>query len=330
MVTPKHRQWLVLVIVLAIGNNIEAENHPTANQSPEWLQWKNKDGGNNHFYALTLRRHRSAFEAELESLSYLGTHLVSIQSEAEERFLFKHFAEQNNANFLWIGLNRKNLQSPFQWYDGQPCKYLNFTEDSNTLPDEDLQKTAGFGLRRTNATSGLFNWTPISIISISDPSQGYLGIIETPLDPEVAILKYRPPGTLALGLSNPGITASRNLLSSLPTTSPENSRLSKDGSTFWLELVDGSRLLGTFPPDTHIPIQIAGQSVLTKITMISAFRHLPDTNRHEFSFADGSKSTVEASAINFPFRTIFGSFSMPMSLIRNGVKVDPDSFSTND
>ena len=330
MVTPKQRHWLVLVIVLAIGNSIEAENHPAANRSPEWVQWKNKDDGNNHFYALTLRRHRSAFEAELESLSYLGTHLVSVQSEAEERFLLQHFAEQSHANLLWIGLNRKNLQSPYQWYDGQICRYLNFTEDSNTLPDEDFQKTAGFCLRRTGAASGLFNWTPISIISRSDPSQGYFGIMETRLDPEVAVLKYRTSATPALGLSNPGLPTNRNLLSSLPATSPQNSKISKNGATFWLELVDGSRLRVTLPAEAHIPIQIAGQSVLIKITMISAFRHLPDTNHHEFRFVDGSKSTLESSAITLPFRTIFGSFSMPMSLIRNGVKVDPESLSTND
>lgn len=66
-----------------------------------------------------------------------GAHLVSINDEAEHKWLI----EMYGSGFFWIGLNDKNKEGEWQWDGGEPITYerweLNELFPDNTLTDEE-------------------------------------------------------------------------------------------------------------------------------------------------------------------------------------------------
>lgn len=83
------------------------------------IQWPISAGGNGHFY--TIGTVLLWDQADAEAVS-LGGHLVAVNSQAEQDFLFSHF----NGPFFsyWIGLTDQSSFGNFQWTTGEP---LNFT-----------------------------------------------------------------------------------------------------------------------------------------------------------------------------------------------------------
>ncbi|MDJ0903037.1 MAG: PQQ-dependent sugar dehydrogenase [Xenococcus sp. MO_188.B8] len=61
-------------------------------------------------------------EAQAEATS-LGGDLVTINDEAEEKWLRENFSETEQ---LWIGLNDAETEGQFQWSSGQPVTYTNW------------------------------------------------------------------------------------------------------------------------------------------------------------------------------------------------------------
>ena len=65
-------------------------------------------------------------EAEAFSVS-LGGHLVAINSDAENAFLFDRFGDPDPGNFgIWIGLSDATSEGHFIWSNGDPVTYTNW------------------------------------------------------------------------------------------------------------------------------------------------------------------------------------------------------------
>jgi len=92
----------------------------------DWIKWPLSEGGNDHFFALTVSAYTNWFDAEAEGKSLDG-HLASINSAGEQLFVEKAFLSGiTRSNALWIGLNDLVSDGTFVWSSGEAATYLNW------------------------------------------------------------------------------------------------------------------------------------------------------------------------------------------------------------
>ena len=93
---------------------------------------------NNHTYYLLTTSSWS--DAEAEAIS-LGGHLVTINDQAENDFVFNTFSEFANPSnpALWIGFNDIDVEGTWVWSSGAQVTYTNWTpgEPNNQGGNED-------------------------------------------------------------------------------------------------------------------------------------------------------------------------------------------------
>lgn len=83
-------------------------------------------------YGLTSNTSWTSAKTEAENL---GGHLVAINDQAEQNFLFNTFGGSED---LWIGLTDENLEETFEWVNGDPLSYENWRDgEPNNFNNED-------------------------------------------------------------------------------------------------------------------------------------------------------------------------------------------------
>ncbi|XP_049744743.1 secretory phospholipase A2 receptor isoform X1 [Elephas maximus indicus] len=92
--------------------------------------WK-KDLHSHICYQFNLLSSLSWSEAH-SSCQLQGGALLSIEDETEENFIRKHLSGEAVA--VWIGLNQLDEDAGWQWSDGTPLSYLNWSPDINFEP----------------------------------------------------------------------------------------------------------------------------------------------------------------------------------------------------
>jgi Ca2+-binding RTX toxin-like protein len=101
---------------------------------------------NGHLYYLLDPATWTASEAEAKKL---GGHLVTVNNQAEEDFVFNNFHTVNGtARNLWIGLNDMENEGDFVWASGAPVTYTNWYagEPNNANGVEDFTYIVGFNI----------------------------------------------------------------------------------------------------------------------------------------------------------------------------------------
>lgn len=90
----------------------------------------------------------SWFDSEAYAVS-LGHHLVTVNSGAENDFLYDTFGIENYGNGntygLWIGFTDQDVEGTFTWTSGEPVTYTNWSsgEPNNSQGNEDWARLRG-------------------------------------------------------------------------------------------------------------------------------------------------------------------------------------------
>ena len=72
-------------------------------------------------------RHKSWLESERVCKSYISSsELISIGSEAEQRFLLEQLKGMRVVHPVWLGLNDVKVEGRYTWSDGSVVKYRNW------------------------------------------------------------------------------------------------------------------------------------------------------------------------------------------------------------
>lgn len=77
------------------------------------------NSANGHIYYLLTTNNWTLAEAEAVSL---GGHLVTINDDAEQTWIFSTFG----SNEIWIGLTDRDVEGTFQWVSGETSTYRNW------------------------------------------------------------------------------------------------------------------------------------------------------------------------------------------------------------
>jgi hypothetical protein len=122
------------------------------------------DPDNGHEYYLITPNTWSGSEAEAENL---GGTLAIVKNDAQQQWIFSHFATNGGASrALWIGLRRQYQGGPFAWVDGTPINYLNWCSGQ---PDD------GNGVEDCVEI-----WTPLNGWNDARNSEQHYGVVEVP------------------------------------------------------------------------------------------------------------------------------------------------------
>ena len=78
---------------------------------------------NGHDYYLLSQGCWTAAEAEAITL---GGHLVTINDQAENDFVFNTFANLHPNDDLWIGFSDVTVEGMFEWVSGEPVTFTNW------------------------------------------------------------------------------------------------------------------------------------------------------------------------------------------------------------
>lgn len=95
------------------------------------------NAANHHLYFLLSTNTPQA--AELEAIS-LGGHLVTINDEAEQQWVFSTFAPLAGARRMWIGLTDSKVEGRWEWMSGEPFVYEHWAPRS---PDHNAGASGG-------------------------------------------------------------------------------------------------------------------------------------------------------------------------------------------
>lgn len=171
-----------------------------------WVQWNSAQGGNNHYYALTLAPTNWAAAQKL-ALAWGGT-LATITSPNEQNFINETFLTGEYEHLpLWIGLARtptkhafsgslgplhvqigSNQNADFRWVTGEPFSYSNWKpgEPNNTPPGEDyVVINWEYSDEPPRGLKGDWNDTPLNgTTRYGGKTDGpYFGLVERNTDP---------------------------------------------------------------------------------------------------------------------------------------------------
>lgn len=177
-----------------------------AARGQRWVQWSLEQGGNGHYYALTLGATNWA-AAEALAVSW-GGRLASITSAHEQQFINDTFLTGSFEHLpLWIGLMAPPTKPPFkkklgsleiqfgkaatpkfQWVTGEAFNYSNWKpgEPSNTPPGENyVAINWEYSDSPPRGTKGDWNDTPVNGTSgYGGKTDGpYYGLVERESDP---------------------------------------------------------------------------------------------------------------------------------------------------
>jgi hypothetical protein len=153
---------------------------------------------NGREYILLSQNTWAASQAEAQSL---GGHLVTIDNQAEQDWVFDVFARAGGSGrALWIGLSRRSPGSAFEWASGDPVAYThwspgepNFGEERYVymLPTLGGTPLAGFWNNDYDRTTGAYTG------NYSIPQFAIHGVVElVPSPSAVALLCL---GSFSLG-----------------------------------------------------------------------------------------------------------------------------------
>jgi hypothetical protein len=135
---------------------------------------------NGHLYYLLTESTWTAAEAKAIQL---GGHLVTINDEAENQWVFDTFSHYGGVGRgLWIGLTDQAVEGEFRWVDGTPLSFERWapSEPNNNEGDEDWvyifypQDTAG-------RAPGWNDSPDVNGGMSGDPEQGWIplnGVVE--------------------------------------------------------------------------------------------------------------------------------------------------------
>jgi hypothetical protein len=115
---------LVKATIIAKATAVAACGMLCRPAAAELVQWRVEDGGNGHWYGLTVSV-GSWDSAEAEAIA-LGGHLASITSSAENIFVSTLATSSGSTFASWLGLRRTNSGSPWYWSDGSATSYFNW------------------------------------------------------------------------------------------------------------------------------------------------------------------------------------------------------------
>ncbi len=130
-------------------------------------------------------------EAEATAVG-LGGHLVTINDEAENMFIYSTFADPENP--LWIGLNDEASEGNFVWVSGETVTYTKWFGEPDTEPN-DAGTGEDFGSMLETASSSTGEWNDIDEFNVIYQMQG---IVEVIPEPNTALLLGF--GLLGLGI----------------------------------------------------------------------------------------------------------------------------------
>ena len=126
-------------------------------------------------------------ESEAEAIT-LGGHLVTINDQAENNFVFGTFGSfGGTTRSLWIGLNDADIEGSFVWTSGEPVTYLNWESraPNNANGNEDYvhMEPNAVGWPEPGKWNDLANFTSGNLLGI--PLHGVVEISQVPIPPAV-------------------------------------------------------------------------------------------------------------------------------------------------
>jgi len=170
---------ITMMLLLAVTSKVLAQMNigPVEPLSP---MMTNSENG--YLYLLLTPGNWTDSEARAEAL---GGHLATINSQAEEDWIFNTFSsygvQQHN---LWIGLNDIEQPSNFTWASDAPVIYTNWRSDQ---PDNEWSYVA---IMYALAPSSQLDWGWIDWgnIAFDMNSRPFNGVVEIVPEPNVMIL----------------------------------------------------------------------------------------------------------------------------------------------
>ena len=171
--------------------------------SPEILTGPVINPANNHAYFLLTQGTWTASEAKATAL---GGHLVTINDQVEQDWVFATFATFGGTNrTLWIGLNDAASEANFVWSSGEPLAYTHWSPgEPNALANEDYgmmfppsDSRAGFWNDSTNdgvAVMPSWAWHGVVEVGWPDPNNGPAVVTPPPTQPTYENLPTKGDG----------------------------------------------------------------------------------------------------------------------------------------
>lgn len=186
---------LVVLLALTVSLYSRAQN---------WIQWPRSDGGNGHYFALTV--YATNWDAAQKQAVSWGGHLATITTAQEQNFINRTFLVGKFERLpLWIGLFdrggsgtftqkwRMIFGSPtnrFEWVTGEPLSYTFWKpgEPNNTPPGEYyVTINWEYSDPSRNGQKGNWNDTPLNGTTRygGSTSGPYFGIVERDTNPSL-------------------------------------------------------------------------------------------------------------------------------------------------
>ncbi|MCI0380485.1 MAG: PEP-CTERM sorting domain-containing protein [Gemmataceae bacterium] len=183
----------------------------------DFIQWKQSDGGNDHYYGLVLPTSPAgnynwfaARDAAANTI-HLGStgHLVTITSAPEDNFLKSTFESMIGRDVLsprvfgdyaWLGLTDQIAEGQFQWITGESFGYSNWSPfEPNNLGNEDFV----WLWRRDFGSGPLWSWNDAGAFpstNIPGARIGYIVEFDGPFQavPEPSSFALFAVGTIGL------------------------------------------------------------------------------------------------------------------------------------
>jgi hypothetical protein len=189
---------LVVLTVLVGIQHASAQN---------WIQWRSQDGGNNHFYALTLSP--TNWDSAQDMANSWDGHLTTITSAAQQSFINDTFLNGKYEHLpIWIGLARTTAKAaaptrirraledlgflkatnsfPFVWVTGEKYSYSNWHPGQpDNFPPGESYVTINWHHSANRGNKGDWNDTPLNgTTGFGGGTDGpYFGLVERESDP---------------------------------------------------------------------------------------------------------------------------------------------------
>ncbi len=140
---------------------------------------------NGHTYLLTSQA-SNWLDAEAEAVN-MGGHLVAVNDQLEQDFLNATFLSgANEQAVLWIGLTDQASEGNFEWSNGDPLSYTNWTPNepnNDEMGQPENYAVLNWHFAKGNPQGVLGEWNDVGLngaFSSGNPLGPYFGIIEIP------------------------------------------------------------------------------------------------------------------------------------------------------